>query len=93
MTKRVRVMTALLAMTIIFITVIFVRRSTNSIADPLIAAACDGSADRCESLVKSGIPVDANDRGKNTALTWAVFYCKAGSREEADGNGGRCQSR
>lgn len=77
MTKRARVIAALLAMAAI-ITFIVVRLSTTSIADPLIAAACEGIADRCESLVKSGIPVDANDRGKNTALTWAVFYCKAG---------------
>ena len=77
MTKRARGIAALLAMVTI-ITFIVVRRSTTSIAEPLIAAACQGNADRCESLVKSGTPVDANDREKNTALIWAVFYCKTG---------------
>ena len=77
MSKLARVVTVLVVLTAV-ISVIAVRRSTKTAADPLIEAACQGNADRCESLVKSGIPIDANDWEKNTALTWAVFYCEAG---------------
>jgi ankyrin repeat protein len=44
---------------------------------PLHRAACDGDVAWCEQLVKSGLPVDVADSQGVTALSWAVFYCKA----------------
>lgn len=50
--------------------------SKKSAADPLINAACEGHAEKCERLVKDGLPVDATDDQGDTALSWAVFNCK-----------------
>jgi ankyrin repeat protein len=44
---------------------------------PLQKAACDGDVQRCEELVKEGSSVDLADDEGNTALDWAVSYCKA----------------
>jgi uncharacterized protein len=49
---------------------------SRSKAAPLIDAACAGDADGCARLVKSGVPVNAVDCDWNTALMWAVFYCR-----------------
>jgi ankyrin repeat protein len=43
---------------------------------PLHLAASDGDVAKCERLVKGGVPVDATDDDGDTALDWAVFYCK-----------------
>jgi ankyrin repeat protein len=50
--------------------------SRKGAAGPLIDAACHGNVARCEQLVKRGFAVDATDSEGNTALDWAVYYCK-----------------
>jgi Ankyrin repeats (many copies) len=43
---------------------------------PLQRAARSGNVALCERLVKAGHPVDETDADGNTAIHFAVFYCK-----------------
>lgn len=52
------------------------RCSKAGAAGPLIDAASDGNVREIEQLVKGGVPVDATDGQGDTALDWAVYYCK-----------------
>jgi uncharacterized protein len=45
-------------------------------AGALIDAASAGEAARIEQLVNGGVPVDGTDDEGDTALDWAVYYCK-----------------
>jgi uncharacterized protein len=60
----------------ISVAVFVARNGWREAGDPLIEAARNGDAERCESIVKSGRAVDATNGDDSTALTWAVFYCK-----------------